>query len=82
MAKSKRQVIIVTHGANLVINHGRRSDHIANAGPHPAGGLPAITYVAGGQEDAHIREAVCNILEGGEHAFRERARRLRLRIDR
>jgi len=45
-------------------------------------GLPPITYVAGGLEDAHIRKSVCDILEGGEDAFRERARRLRVRLER
>jgi hypothetical protein len=55
---------------------------IASAGPHSGGGLPAITYTAGGLEDAHIRKTVCDILEGGETAFRERARRLRVRLDR
>jgi energy-coupling factor transporter ATP-binding protein EcfA2 len=79
-AKAKRQVIMVTHNANLVIN----ADQIivADAGPHAAGGLPPITYKAGGMENADIRKAVCDILEGGEEAFRERARRLRVRLDR
>jgi len=81
-AKSKRQVIMVTHNANLVINTDADQIIIANAGPHPTGGLPSITYVAGGLEEAHIRRAVCDILEGGEGAFRERARRLRLRLER
>jgi ABC-type hemin transport system ATPase subunit len=81
-AKSKRQVIMVTHNANLVINTDADQIIIANAGPHPAGGLPSITYVAGGLEEAHIRKAVCDILEGGEDAFRERARRLRVRLER
>jgi hypothetical protein len=81
-AKAKRQVIIVTHNANLVINTDADQIIIANAGPHPAGGLPPISYVAGGLEDRNIRESVCNILEGGEEAFRERARRLRVRLDR
>lgn len=36
----------------------------------------------GGLESAPIREAVCNILEGGEGAFQERARRLRVRLER
>jgi energy-coupling factor transporter ATP-binding protein EcfA2 len=76
-AKSKRQVIMVTHNANLVINTDADQIIIAEAGPHPTGGLPPISYMAGGLEDAQIREAVCNILEGGEEAFRERARRLR-----
>jgi len=81
-AKSKRQVIMVTHNANLVINTDADQIIIANAGPHPAGGLPSITYTSGGLEEAHIRKSVCDILEGGEDAFRERARRLRVRLER
>jgi hypothetical protein len=81
-AKAKRQVIIVTHNANLVVNTDADQIIIANAGPHPAGGLPPITYTAGGLEDGAIRKAVCDILEGGEEAFRERARRLRVRLER
>jgi hypothetical protein len=81
-AKAKRQVIIVTHNANLVVNTDADQIIIANAGPHPAGGLPPMTYTAGGLEDGAIRKAVCDILEGGVEAFRERARRLRLRLGR
>jgi hypothetical protein len=81
-AKSKRQVIMVTHNANLVINTDADQIIIAEAGPHPQGGLPPIAYVSGGLETAEIRKAVCDILEGGEHAFQERARRLRVRLDR
>ena len=79
-AKAKRQVIMVTHNANLVINTDADQIIVAEAGPHPSGGLPPISYAAGGLEDAAIRKAVCNILEGGEAAFRERARRLRVRL--
>jgi hypothetical protein len=81
-AKAKRQVIMVTHNANLVINTDADQILVAEAGPHPLGGLPPITYVAAGLEDAAIRKAVCDILEGGEAALRERARRLRIRLDR
>lgn len=81
-AKAKRQVIMVTHNANLVINTDADQIIVAEAGPHPSGGLPLISYVAGGLENAAIRKAVCDILEGGEPAFRERARRLRVRLDR
>ena len=81
-AKSKRQVIIVTHNANLVINTDADQIIIAEAGPHPHGSLPPIAYSAGGLEEEGIRKAVCDILEGGEDAFRERARRLRVRLDR
>ncbi|WP_184770986.1 TrlF family AAA-like ATPase [Aminobacter carboxidus] len=81
-AKAKRQVIMVTHNANLVINTDADQIIVAEAGPHPSGGLPPISYVAGGLENAAIRKSVCDILEGGEAAFRERARRLRVRLDR
>lgn len=81
-AKAKRQVIMVTHNANLVINTDADQIIVASAGPHTDGGLPPITYASGGLESAEIRKAVCDILEGGESAFRERARRLRVRLER
>jgi hypothetical protein len=81
-AKNKRQVIMVTHNANLVINTDADQIIVAEAGPHPSGGLPPISYVSGGLENAAIRKSVCDILEGGEAAFRERARRLRVRLER
>lgn len=81
-AKAKRQVIIVTHNANLVVNTDADQIVVASAGPHPTGGLPPITYASGGLESAEIRKVVCDILEGGEAAFRERARRLRVRLER
>lgn len=81
-AKAKRQVIMVTHNANLVVNTDADQVIVAEAGPHKAGGLPPISYMSGGLENAAIRKAVCDILEGGETAFRERARRLRIRLDR
>lgn len=81
-AKSKRQVIIVTHNANLVVNTDAEQVIVASAGPHAPGQLPPISYLSGGLESAHIRQAVCDILEGGERAFQERARRLRVTLDR
>jgi hypothetical protein len=81
-AKSKRQVIIVTHNANLVINTDADQIIIAEVGSHQADGLPPITYRAGGLENASIRKSVRDILEGGESAFQERARRLRVRLER
>jgi hypothetical protein len=42
--------------------------------------LPEISYQSGGLENAAIRRQVCEILEGGEAAFKERAKRLRVRI--
>ncbi len=81
-AKAKRQVIMVTHNANLVINTDADQIIVANAAPAADGRLPSFSYVAGGLEDAGIRKTVCDILEGGEKAFTERARRLRVRLQR
>jgi hypothetical protein len=81
-AKGKRQVIMVTHNANLVVNTDADQVIVAQAGPHPPGQLPPISWVSGGLESAHIRKAVCDILEGGERAFQERARRLRVKLER
>ncbi len=81
-AKSKRQVIMVTHNANLVVNTDADQVIVAQVGPHVPGQLPPISYVSGGLETAHIRKSVCDILEGGERAFQERARRLRVKLAR
>jgi DNA repair exonuclease SbcCD ATPase subunit len=77
-AKKRRQIIIVTHNANLVVNTDAEQVIVAHAGVHRPGQLPAIQYKSGGLENAEIRNEVCAILEGGERAFRERAKRLRL----
>ncbi|MCW8277837.1 ATP-binding protein [Pseudomonas sp. PCH199] len=81
-AKAKRQVIIVTHNANLVINTDADQIIVASSGHHTPGGLPPISYVSGGLESLEVRKAVCEILEGGNTAFQERARRLRVRLER
>lgn len=81
-AKTHRQVIMVTHNANLVINTDADQIIIAEAGQHRPGSLPTISYKSGGLENEEIRRSVCEILEGGEDAFQERARRLRVRLER
>ena len=81
-AKKKRQVIMVTHNANLVVNTDADQIIVAHAGPQPVEGLPAFTYRSGGLDEAEIRKVVCDILEGGERAFRDRARRLRIALER
>ncbi|MGX5695448.1 TrlF family AAA-like ATPase [Agromyces soli] len=78
--RSRRQIIIVTHNANLVVNTDADQVIVANAGAHRSGKLPEITYSSGGLENPEIRAHVCEILEGGRPAFEERARRLRIRL--
>jgi ABC-type cobalamin/Fe3+-siderophores transport system ATPase subunit len=77
-AKQRRQIIVVTHNANLVVNADADQVIVAECGPHQAGRLPEITYTSGGLENPAIRKQVCDILEGGEVAFKERAKRLRI----
>jgi energy-coupling factor transporter ATP-binding protein EcfA2 len=79
-AKLRRQVIIVTHNANLVVNTDADQVIVTRCGNHEPGRLPHMSYVSGGLEEPEIREAVCAILEGGKHAFQERAKRLRVSV--
>jgi energy-coupling factor transporter ATP-binding protein EcfA2 len=79
-ARLCRQIIIVTHNANLVVNTDVDQVIVAKCGPHRPGELPEITYECGGLENPEIRRQVCEILEGGEAAFKERARRSRVKI--
>ena len=79
-AKKRRQIVIVTHNANLVVNTDADQVIAADCGPHSADRLPDIKYVSGGLENSAIRDLVCGILEGGEQAFLERAKRLRVSL--
>lgn len=79
-AKERRQIIVVTHNANLVVNADADQVIVATAGEHKPGKLPEIKYESGGLENSYIRTKVCEILEGGESAFRERAKRLRVEL--
>jgi energy-coupling factor transporter ATP-binding protein EcfA2 len=77
LAKLRRQIIVVTHNANLVVNTDADQVIVARR-VQKHGELPRIRYVSGGLENPEIRKYVCDILEGGTAAFIERARRLRV----
>lgn len=79
-SKGRRQIVVVTHNANIVVNADADQVIIASAGPHREAKLPLIGYESGGIENARIRQRVCDILEGGVEAFQERALRLRIPI--
>ncbi len=79
-AKLRRQIIIVTHNANLVVNTDADQVIVASCDSHKSNQLPNINYISGSLENPEIRKKVCEILEGGEIAFRERAKRLRLSL--
>jgi hypothetical protein len=74
-AAHRRQIIMVTHNANLVVNTDSDQVIVATALRERTDQLPNVTYSAGGLEDPSIRQAVCDLLEGGEDAFRKRGRR-------
>ena len=80
-ARKRRQVIIVTHNANLVVNTDADQVIVARSERGDASSLPTISYESGSLENSAIRRRVCQILEGGERAFLERERRYRLRWD-
>jgi energy-coupling factor transporter ATP-binding protein EcfA2 len=77
-ARQRRQVIVVTHNANLVVNTDADQVIIASSKRRDDGGLPLISYESGSLENPNIRAAVCRLLEGGRRAFLERERRYRL----
>lgn len=81
-AKTRRQIILITHNPNLVINADSEQVIVANCTRRPSG-LPYITYTMGALENtapdgSGIREQACRILEGGSDAFRKREQRYAL----
>jgi energy-coupling factor transporter ATP-binding protein EcfA2 len=75
-AANRRQIIMVTHNANLVVvNTDADQVIVATSERSETSELPDFKYQAGGLEDPHIRTLVCQYLEGGEEAFRRRAER-------
>jgi ABC-type cobalamin/Fe3+-siderophores transport system ATPase subunit len=70
--KKYRQVIIVSHNANLVVNADSEQVIIAQ---NEDG---VLKYASGSLENASINEQVCKILEGGKSAFQEREKKYRL----
>ena len=69
--KKRRQIIIVTHNANIVVNGN--SELIFAIEPH--NGQSQIT-ARGSLQKPKVREAICGIMEGGEEAFKRRFRRI------
>lgn len=64
--KKYRQIIIVTHNANLVVNSDAEQIIVAQNNNE------ILSYQSGSLENPIIQEFVCKILEGGEDAFRKR----------
>lgn len=69
--KVKRQVIVVTHNANIVV-HGDAELVLSLESHH---GQSRIVCSGGLQEQA-VRNEICNVMEGGSKAFKSRYRRI------
>ena len=69
--KAKRQMIVVTHNANIVVNGDAELvlPLVSRAGQ---------THVddPGGLQDGRVRDAVCRVMEGGRDALERRYRRI------
>ncbi len=87
--KSYRQIIVVTHNPNLVVNTDAEQVIVAN---YDGRRTPRLEYAAGSLEDQAkkipaaeigeledgIIEQVCAILEGGERAFENRKKKYQI----
>ena len=71
--KTKRQVIVVTHNANIVVNGNAEMVLPLKA----EDGQTEVQHPASIQRKK-IRESICKILEGGERAFEQRYKRIHL----
>ncbi len=69
--KSRRQIIIVTHNPNIVVNGDAE---LVLPMVFSAGQIQQND--AGGLQERAVRERICNIMEGGRDAFRQRYKRI------
>ena len=74
-AANRRQIVMVTHNANLVVNTDSDQVIVAYSERKKPNALPTVTYSSGGLENPAIRAEICRLLEGGEDAFRRRGLR-------
>jgi len=91
-AKKRRQIIIITHNPNLVLNTDAEQVIVANFEANPNVYSSRITYLSGSIENSFvnkaagiplreqgIREHGLDILEGGKNAFVKRGQKWNLR---
>jgi energy-coupling factor transporter ATP-binding protein EcfA2 len=70
-SKKRRQLVVVTHNPNLVVNGDAE---LVVSLDIPAGEVKI--QGAGGLQEGHIREEVCEVMEGGREAFELRYSRI------
>lgn len=69
--KKKRQIVIVSHSAPIVVNGD--ADYIVAMKQVSKRLQP---YTSGGLQDQSVKEFICNQMEGGELAFKARFKRI------
>jgi len=69
--KGRRQVLVVTHNANIVVN----GDAELVVALDVRGGR-TLQVCVGGLQEQNVRDEICRVMEGGAVAFRERYRRI------
>lgn len=69
--KLRRQIIVVTHNPNIVVNGDAEMIH-ALAFDHGQ----CVVKQSGSLQEEAIRDEVCRVMEGGREAFRRRYRRI------
>ncbi len=74
--KSQRQVIVVTHNANIVVNGDAEMVF-----PLTVRSGQSIIDHSSSIQDSQIRKKICNVLEGGQEAFKQRYKRIHLEQD-
>jgi energy-coupling factor transporter ATP-binding protein EcfA2 len=69
--KQSRQILVVTHNANIVVNGDAENVIVLNV-------QSGETRIAkqGGLQELSIRKAICRVMEGGEEAFAQRYKRI------
>jgi energy-coupling factor transporter ATP-binding protein EcfA2 len=77
-ARQRRQIIMVTHNANLVVNADADQILIANGTRSDQPGPPVLSYQVAVLEDETSQKDICAILEGGVEAFSQRDRRYKV----
>ena len=70
--KAKRQIVVVTHNANIVVNGNSEMVHSFKT----AGGQSHIE--SGSLQSKDTRARICTTMEGGEDAFEQRYKRIHL----
>lgn len=74
--KEKRQIIVVTHNANIPVNGDSELTIAMNSNSKKV-----EIYKSGTIENNDIRTEICSVMEGGEDAFKLRAKRYAIKCN-